>query len=237
MGKDFIGNSMRIEHMGGTEPGRSRFDQNFWRLGGMAGIAYSFGRAGFVIGVLGIGFGLWKDHQLDSYIANRPVQVYVAERDANGIIRPMFGAERPYSPQLADVDAFLRNWIKDARWVSPDHVRMGDSITQAYAALDDVPKAQLTEHFNKHNPSTLAAAGVSRSIQPLGATLIGSTDSQTYRLDWIEYQTEGARELPPVQRTANFVVVHRAPKSQEEYSANPSGIYITSVDSEVFRAP
>src|SRR3954463_1029014 len=77
-----------------------------------------------------------KDHQLEEFRLNRPVQVYVAERDANALIRPMFGAERPYNPTLADVDAFLRNWIKQVRWVSPDLVRMGADITDAYAALD-----------------------------------------------------------------------------------------------------
>jgi type IV secretion system protein VirB5 len=146
----------------------------------------------------------------------------------------MFGADRPYSPELADVDAFLRNWIEDARWISPDKVLMGNNVTAAFNSLDDAPKAQLTEHYKVHFPNSLADQGISRSIEPLGATLI-SPNSNTYRLDWIEYQIEGARALTPVQRTASFVVIHRAPKDQAEFNRNPSGLWITHVDSEVFR--
>jgi type IV secretory pathway TrbF-like protein len=237
MGKEFKGSPTVLADMGGAEPGRSRFDANFWRLGGIAGIGYSFGRWGFIVGVLGIGFGIYKDHQLDQFRLNRPVQVYVAERNKDGIIQPMFGAERPYSPTLADVDAFLRNWIRQARWVSPDLVRMGSDITSAYAALDDIPKAQLTEHFSQraNDPRALSAQGLSRVVEPEGATLIGPEESRTYRLDWTEYETRGAQQMPPRPRTGNFMVVHRQPRNETEYRANPGGLYIVNLDSEVFR--
>lgn len=237
MSKVFKSSATVLPDLGGAEPGKSRFDQNFWRLGGMAGIGYSFGRWGMVIGVIGIGFGIYKDHQLDQFRLTRPVQVYVAERNKDGIIQPMFGAERPYSPMLADVDAFLRNWIKQTRWVSPDLVRMGSDITSAYAALDDIPKALMTEHHNQrqNDPRVLAAQGLSRVVEPEGVTLIGGTDSQTYRLDWIEYETSGAQQMPARQRTGNFMVVHRQPKTEAEYRANPSGLHIVNLDSEVFR--
>jgi type IV secretory pathway TrbF-like protein len=237
MSKVFKSSPTVLPEMGGSEPPNSRFDQNFWRLGGMAGVAYSVGRLGLVVGVLGIGFGVWKDYQLDEYIKNRPVQVYVAERNKDGIIQPMFGSQRPYNPDLADVDAFLRNWIKQTRWVSPDLVRMGSDITNAYAALDDVPKALLTEHHNQrqNDPRALAAQGLSRVVEPEGATLLGDADSQTYRLDWTEYETNGAQQMPPKSRTGNFMVVHRQPKNEDEYRANPSGLYIVNLDSEVFR--
>ena len=237
MRKVFKSSATVLPDLGGAEPGKSRFDQNFWRLGGMAGIGYSFGRWGMVIGVIGIGFGIYKDHQLDQFRLTRPVQVYVAERNKDGIIQPMFGAERPYSPMLADVDAFLRNWIKQTRWVSPDLVRMGSDITSAYAALDDIPKALMTEHHNQrqNDPRVLAAQGLSRVVEPEGVTLIGGTDSQTYRLDWIEYETSGAQQMPARQRTGNFMVVHRQPKTEAEYRANPSGLHIVNLDSEVFR--
>lgn len=237
MSKEFKGSPTVLNDMGGSEPGKSRFDQNFWRLGGIAGVGYSVGRWGFVLCLVGMGYGFYKDHQLDEFRMSRPVQVFVAERDKDGLIRPMFGSERPYSPDLADVDAFLRNWIKQVRWVSPDLVRMGADITEAYAALDDIPKAQLTEHFSQrsNDPRALSAQGLSRVVEPEGATLIGPTDSQTYRLDWIEYETNGAQQMPPRPRTGNFMVVHRQPKTEEEYRANPSGLHIINLDSEVFR--
>lgn len=237
MSKEYKSSPTVLPDMGGVEPGKSRFDANFWRLGGMAGIGYSFGRWGFIVGVLGIGFGIYEAHQLDEFRLNRPVQVYVAERDANALIRPMFGGSRPYNPTLADVDAFLRNWIKQVRWVSPDLVRMGADITDAYAALDDVPKAQLTEHFSlkSNDPRALAAQGLSRVVEPEGATLIGPEGSQSYRLDWVEYETNGAQQMPGRRRTANIMVVHRQPKTEQEFRTNPSGLHIVNLDSEVFR--
>lgn len=233
---NMIGSSTKMPQFGGTEPKTSIWDKNFWTIGGIAGVGYAYGRVGVLVGLIGMGWAGWREYQYDWLVANRPTQTFVAERDANGVIKPMFGADRPYSPQLADVDAFLRNWVKNARWISPDKVLMGNNVSDAFKSLDDEPKAQLTEHYRLNFPNTLADQGISRSIDPLGASLI-SAGSSTYRLDWIEYQIEGARALMPVRRTGNFTVVHRVPKSAEEFNRNPSGLWIIYVDSEVFRVP
>jgi type IV secretion system protein TrbF len=234
--KEMIGSSTKMADFGGMEPRTSIWDKNFWSLSGMAGVGYAYGRIGVMVGLIGASWGLYRECQYDWLVANRPVQVFVGERDASTNIKPMFGADRPYSPELADIDSFLRQWIKNARWITPDKVLMGNNVTQAFNSLDDVPKAQLTEYYKINFPNTLADQGISRSIEPLGASLI-SPNSNTYRLDWIEYQIEGQRQLQPVRRSVNFVIVHRAPKDQDEFNRNPSGLWITHVDSEVFRLP
>jgi type IV secretory pathway TrbF-like protein len=234
--KDMIGSATRMADFGGVEPRTSMWDRNFWRIGGIAGVGYAYGRLGFMVGLIGLGYGFWRDHQLDWYIANRPTQTFIGERDATNNIKPMFGADRPYSPDLADIDTFLRQWIKNARWISPDKVLMGNNVTGAFNSLDDVPKAQLTEYYKINFPNDQADQGISRSIEPLGARLV-SPNSNTFTLDWIEYEIQGTQALPPVRRTGNFVIVHRAPMNQEEFNKNPSGLWITHVDSEVFRIP
>lgn len=240
MGKssDMTGSATRMQDFGGVEPRTSVFDKNFWTIGGIAGVGYAYGRVGLMVGLIGMGWGLYREHQYDWIVANRPVQVFVGERDANGVIRPMFGADRPYTPVMADVDAFLRQWVKNARWITPDKVLMGNNVTAALASVDDEPKAQLNQHYTLNFPDTLADQGLVRQIEPMGATLV-SPGTNSYRVDWIEYEilAHGTQPQVPVRRTANFVVVHRQPKDQEEYNANPSGLWITHVDSEVFRIP
>ncbi|GEO42817.1 hypothetical protein SAE02_69650 [Skermanella aerolata] len=234
--KDMIGSATRMPDFGGAEPRTSMWDRNFWKIGGIAGVGYAYGRIGLMVGLIGASYGAWRDHQYDWLVANRPVQVFVGERDANGIIKPMFGSDRPYSPGMADIDSFLRQWIRNARWISPDKVLMGNNVTQAFNSLDDVPKARLTEYYTINFPNDQADQGISRSIEPLGARLV-SPNSSTFTLDWIEYEIQGTQTLVPVRRTGNFVVIHRQPMDQAEFNKNPSGLWITHVDSEVFRIP
>jgi hypothetical protein len=115
--KDMIGSATRMPDFGGTEPRTSMWDKNFWKIGGIAGVGYAYGRLGFMVGLIGLGYGFWRDHQLDWYIANRPTQTFIGERDTTNTIKPMFGADRPYSPEMADIDSFLRQWVKNARWI------------------------------------------------------------------------------------------------------------------------
>ena len=84
--KEMMGSPGKMQDFGGIEPRISIFDKNFWKIGGIAGVGYSYGRIGVLVGLVGLGFGFWRQHQLDWYMSNRPVQVYVGERDANGII-------------------------------------------------------------------------------------------------------------------------------------------------------
>src|SRR4051812_23779854 len=154
--KTMIGFATRMADFGGTEPRTSIWDKNFWRIGGIASVGYAYGRVGLMVGLMGFSFGCWREYQYDWLVANRPTQTFVGERDATNNIKPMFGADRPYSPQLADIDAFLRQWIKSARWISPDKVLMGNNVTSAFNSLDDEPKAQLTEHYKLNFPNTLA---------------------------------------------------------------------------------
>jgi type IV secretory pathway TrbF-like protein len=223
-----------MHDFGGVEPKKSVFDKNFWKIQGVGSIAFSYARAMTLVAVVGWGAAGWVYSDFRELAANGSTQVYVGERDANGVIRPMFGGDRPYSPDQATIDSFLRQWITNARWVSKDKVLMGRNVNQALAVMDDIPKAMLNQHYGLKPPVTLADSGLARSIDPLGANLVSGN---TYRLDWIEYEINGTQALPPMRRTGNFTIVHRNPTSQEEFNRNPSGLWVVEFDSEVFRIP
>jgi type IV secretory pathway TrbF-like protein len=213
---------------GPKKPIGAPYDNTQRKYAGDLGEVFSFARYAVIwatVATVGMaGFGAAYIHRVNT----TPTITRLIERDSDGIPRPMFGADHPYSPEEGDIAAVLKAWVKNVRWISSDRVRMEVGIRDGYAVMDGAAQRVLSDFFNrddgKNNPDKLAAEGMVRQIEVKSVTKVAG---DTYRVDWTEKGLIGNRPFPPKDLTGNFAVKHREPANDAQFQVNPSGIYIT----------
>lgn len=213
---------------GPKKPIGAPYDDSQRRYAGDMGKAFSFARyaviwaAAATVGMVGFG-GAYIYQDLTT-----PFVLGMVAHDSDGVPRVAPQPDRPYSPGEGDIAAVLRSFVKDVRWISSDRVRMGASITDAYAYLDPTPKTVLNDYFTredgKNNPDNLSLDGMVRQVQVRNVSKVAG---DTWRVDWTETVLQGNRKFPPKDLTGNFTVKHRQPSTEAQFNANPSGVYIT----------
>ncbi len=184
-----------------------------WRIVGITGL---------LMAVIGFSYALFQSTQVK-------LVPYIVEVDQLG---SAVSAGFPQQIEYADprvIRATLGNFVSNFRSVTPDAVVQKQYIDRTYALLrtSDPATQKVNDWFRANSPFERAKT-MTVSIE---VSNIVALSSQTYQVDWTEYQRDRQGKETGTQRFRGIASVTVTPPQDEEViRLNPIGLYLKDFD-------
>jgi type IV secretory pathway TrbF-like protein len=198
---------LRAQQVWDERIGSARVQAKNWRLVALGGVLVNL--------VLGAG--------LIFQSTKAQVVPYVVEVDTQGEVRVVGPAQVLYRPTQAAIQAHLREFVRTLRGLATDPIVVRERWLKAYAGVTPRGANQLNGYAREHDPfskvGTVAIAVDVQRVLPL-------TDT-SYDVQWSEttYDARGVK-VEEAHYSGIFAVLIRQPKTAQELTENPLGIYV-----------
>jgi type IV secretory pathway TrbF-like protein len=184
-----------------------------WRIVGITGL---------IMAVIGFSYALFQSTEVK-------LVPYIVEVDKLG---SAVTAGFPQQIEYADprvIRATLGNFVSNFRSVTPDAVVQKQYIDRTYALLrtSDPATQKVNDWFRANSPFERAKT-MTISIE---VSNIVALSSQTYQVDWTEYQRDREGKETATQRFRGIATVTLTPPQDEAtIRLNPIGLYLKDFD-------
>jgi len=184
-----------------------------WRIVGITSL---------MMAVIGFSYALYQSTQVK-------LIPYLVEVDRHGTaVNAGFPEQLEYADQRV-VRATLGTFIANFRSVTPDTVVQKQYIDRTYAHLRDNDPA--TEKVNAWFRSSSPFDRARKITVAIEATSIVPLSSQTYQIDWAEYERDRQGKELGVRRFRGIASVTLTPPQDEAViRLNPIGLYLKDFD-------
>lgn len=150
---------------------------------------------------------------------------YVVEVDKTGAVQSVRPAIANYNPGDAQIAKALSDFIYDVRSLSVDPVVIVHNWDLADAFLTDRAKASLDDYERQHDPSKLIGH---HTVEAQVVSVVRISDA-SFQVKWIERHVDEGAAASTQRWTAILTYVHGEPP-QDQFNANPLGIYIDAIN-------
>lgn len=152
--------------------------------------------------------------------------VYVDEIAQGGRVINVAPLTIPYSPEQAQVEYFLSQFVSLIRTLPLDPVVAKQNWLKAYAYLSPRGSTLLNGLMGQDNPLQL----LGKQTVSIEVTTVNPLSSNTYNINWTETAVGvNGQVLSKKLYAGVFSVSIHAPQTQSQILSNPLGIYIDNV--------
>ncbi len=147
---------------------------------------------------------------------------YVVEIDRQGGARAIGPAAEVYRPTDAQIAFHLARFIESVRSLSIDPVVVRQSWLKAYDFVTSTAAVTLNAYARDNDPF----AKVGRETVSVEVTSVVRASDASFQIRWAEKSFEGGAPKDTRRLTGIFTVVVVAPRTAEQITRNPLGIYV-----------
>jgi type IV secretion system protein TrbF len=190
--------------------GSARAQARSWRIATFIGLGVS----------LALAVGLLWLHRSGSAVP------FVVEVDRNGDVRAVGRALEGYKPSDAQIAYTLSRFIENVRALSIDPVVVRQNWLRAYDYATDRAAVTLNEYARANDPfANVGRLTVSVEVQ----SVVRASDT-SFQMRWTERTFENGATRDVKRWTGVLTVVISPPRSAEQISKNPLGIYVHALN-------
>ena len=147
---------------------------------------------------------------------------YIVEIDRQGGARAIGPAAEVYRPTDAQIAFHLARFIESVRSLSIDPVVVRQSWLKAYDFVTSTAAVTLNAYARDNDPF----AKVGRETVSVEVTSVVRASDASFQIRWAERSFEGGAPKDTRRLTGIFTVVVVAPRTAEQITRNPLGIYV-----------
>ena len=186
--------------------GSARVQAQNWRLMALGSLGLSIVLAGIL---------LWLGR-------TSAVIPYIVEVDPRGGARAVGPAAEVYKPSDAQIAFHLARFVESVRSLSIDPVVVRQSWLKAYDFVTSTAAVTLNAYARDNDPF----AKVGRETVSVEVISVVRASDASFQIRWSEKSFEGGAPKDTRRLTGIFTVVIVVPRTAEQITRNPLGIYV-----------
>lgn len=157
-------------------------------------------------------------------LSQNKTTVFVAEVTKSGQVVNVSALKQAYSPNQAQKEYFIAQFIKNSRSLPLDPVVAKQNWLNAYAYLSEGAAAELTADMKKAKPEEqLGKVATTVTISDINAL-----SPNSFQVDWHEDTVDiNGKPISSTNYSGVFSTTVIAPKNTQAILKNPLGIFIT----------
>lgn len=190
--------------------GSARVQAHSWRLAFFGSLALS---AGLTAGLL------WQ-------LMRGTITPWIVEVDKLGQTQAVAPATRDYHPTDPQIAFHLARFIEEIRSIPTDPIILRQNWLRAYDFTTDKGAMVLSEYARANDP--FAKTGKTPIAVDVSSVIRASSDS--FRVSWVERRYDQGALVDTTRWSAILTVTIQSPRSAEEVTKNPLGIFVHALN-------
>lgn len=162
-----------------------------------------------------------------TYLSTRSSLIpYVIEVDELGNAKGINPAYQiTYNPNEQNIEFYLREFVKNSRWVSMDMVLQGVFYRKSISLLGEEAANKFREIVRNENLEQMITDGLTRDVNIKSINKVSGTKS-SYQITWEETVYHEGNVIDENKLVGIFAIKIEQPTTLEELENNPLGIKI-----------